>query len=255
MVIKFYEDNEYSRMMPGKKDSVSISKNIHVQKRLIKFNELYQQFKIKYPHQKIGFSKFCSLRPKWCVLINSAGKNAVDTLKMKHIYKDLMKLIVFSTENAECMLHRCEYCPGLNALQSFLDNEIQDMDKDEDIFFQQWQSTDRTTFDKLFRYHIAQQLSSLRWDYFDEELFNRYIRGSASQVTCYNCYNFGHISPNCPAHTNSPVTNNSPPNPSSNFINSMPPFRDVSAAIAKEVSRGHTSGHCVNLFLCYTALH
>ena len=46
-----------------------------------------------------------------------------------------MKLIVCSTENAECMLHRCEYCPSLNALQSFLDNELQDMNEDEDIFF------------------------------------------------------------------------------------------------------------------------
>ena len=31
----FYEDNEFSRQMPGSKDSVSIGKKIHVQKRLL----------------------------------------------------------------------------------------------------------------------------------------------------------------------------------------------------------------------------
>ena len=86
------------------------------------------------------------------------------------------------------------------------------------------------TFDKLFRYRIAQQPSSLRWDYFDEELFNRYIRGSAAQVVCFLCNTFGHISHNCPSRrltsgTNPPNFDNSPNNPSASIPNSMPPFR------------------------------
>ena len=34
-VIDFYCDDEYSRLMPGKKDFVSIAKNTHMQKRLL----------------------------------------------------------------------------------------------------------------------------------------------------------------------------------------------------------------------------
>ena len=65
--------------MPGIKDYVSVSKNVHKQKRLILCNlkELYATFCEKYPELKIGFSKFCSLRPKWCVPVSSKGTHSV----------------------------------------------------------------------------------------------------------------------------------------------------------------------------------
>ena len=37
-VESFYEDDEFIRQMPGKKDYVSIAENVHVQKRLILSN-------------------------------------------------------------------------------------------------------------------------------------------------------------------------------------------------------------------------
>ena len=66
LIVQFYEDDEYSRQMPGKKDYVSIAKNEHRQKRLILCNlhELYSAFKEKHPNVKVGFSKFAELRPK-----------------------------------------------------------------------------------------------------------------------------------------------------------------------------------------------
>ena len=56
--------------MPGKKDCVSVGKNQYRQKRLILCNlkEFYVAFKEKYPDVKISLSKFCSLRPKWCII-------------------------------------------------------------------------------------------------------------------------------------------------------------------------------------------
>ena len=68
--------------MPGKKDFVSVlsaSGRIHVQKRLILCNlkELYQHFKMKYPQQHIGFSKFAELRPKHCILAGASGTHSV----------------------------------------------------------------------------------------------------------------------------------------------------------------------------------
>ena len=54
-------------------------------------------------------------------------------------------MIVCSLENAECMLHRCKKCPGIEALKTFLVQEFMDHELEEDIVFKQWQSTDRTT--------------------------------------------------------------------------------------------------------------
>lgn len=71
----FYCDHDVSRMMPGRKDFVSVKENgitVHKQKQLVLHNlkELYAYFKDKYLDINIGFSKFCELRPKHCVLAN-----------------------------------------------------------------------------------------------------------------------------------------------------------------------------------------
>ena len=56
--LKFYQNEEYSRQHPGKKDCVSIGKDVHVSKRLIPCNlkELYTVLKDKHPNLKISFS-------------------------------------------------------------------------------------------------------------------------------------------------------------------------------------------------------
>ena len=75
----FEDDNTHARLMPGKKDFVSIKRNVHKQKRLLLCNlkELYAHFKEHNPDVSIGFSKFCSLRPKWCVTVESSGTHSV----------------------------------------------------------------------------------------------------------------------------------------------------------------------------------
>ena len=52
-----------------------INKNFATCKSLCNLQELYTAFKEKHTNVNIGFSKFCALKPKWCVL---AG------LKMNH---------------------------------------------------------------------------------------------------------------------------------------------------------------------------
>ena len=42
------------------------------------------------------------------------------------------------------MVHWCVNCPG-TTLKSFLDNEFSRYDSDEEFYFEQWQTTDRTT--------------------------------------------------------------------------------------------------------------
>ena len=78
LIEKFFEDDEYSRPMPGKKDCVSIGRNQYKQKHLLLCNlkELYTAFKEKHRDIKIGFSKFCSLRPKWCMIAGANGTHS-----------------------------------------------------------------------------------------------------------------------------------------------------------------------------------
>ena len=82
LVQNFYKSGQISRIMPGKKDCVSIKVNgtrISVQKRLLLGNlkEIYQQFKDQFPVEKIGFSRFAELRPKRCVLAGASGTHVV----------------------------------------------------------------------------------------------------------------------------------------------------------------------------------
>ena len=70
LVVGFYECDNSSRMMPGRKDFVSVKQvhgQVQIQKRLILYNlkELYRHFKDEYPSENIGFSKSKALCSCW----------------------------------------------------------------------------------------------------------------------------------------------------------------------------------------------
>lgn len=83
IVKAFYNDDENSRIMPGKQDFVSLKRDYesreHVQKRLVLCNlsELYARFKSEYPGVKIGLSKFSQLIPRNGVLAGASGTHTV----------------------------------------------------------------------------------------------------------------------------------------------------------------------------------
>ena len=79
LVLSMYDNDELSCQMPGKKDYLSIAKGVHKQKSLVLCNlrEMYAAFKEKYCNVKLGFSKFCKFRPKWCVLAGFSGTHSV----------------------------------------------------------------------------------------------------------------------------------------------------------------------------------
>lgn len=110
-------------------------KKVYMQKRFLLANlkEIYVSYKDRYPNDNIGFSKFCQLRPKWCVTVTSSGSHSVCVCQqhenMKLIvsalpetldYKDLLHKIVSSSENKECMMHLCDKCPGKDSLHDYL---------------------------------------------------------------------------------------------------------------------------------------
>lgn len=139
-VAKFYENDKHSRCMPGKKDFVSVlsaNGRIHVQKRLILCNlkELYQHFKMKYPQQHIGFSKFAELRPKHCILAGASGTHSVcvciihQNVKLMLLgakiqeldsalptYHRFLAKLVCNPPHPNCYLGDCKFCPGIESV-------------------------------------------------------------------------------------------------------------------------------------------
>ena len=81
--------------MLEKKDYVSVSKGVHKQnfatcKSFCYLQELYTTFKEKRPNVNIGFSKFCALRPKWCVL---AGSNMTHSVRFCSAHQNDVLLV------------------------------------------------------------------------------------------------------------------------------------------------------------------
>lgn len=162
-VFAFYEDNDSSRIAAGMKACTVMSvegEKVVKPKRLLLINvrELYIQFKENHPDIKIGFSKFCELRPPWCLTAGTKGihsvcvcemhqnvKFLVDALQNKDNYKKLLSIYVCDIENRKCMLHSCSNCPGVTALRKYLDDIFHDFDESDTILYKQWVQTDRKT--------------------------------------------------------------------------------------------------------------
>ena len=155
-----YEDDEFIRQMPGKKDYVSISKGVHKQKCLVlcDLREMYAAFKEKYPIVKLEFSKFCTFRPKWCVLagcscthslcVCSIHQNAIlliDAVNWDITYKDLILKIVCDSTRKECIMHQCESCPARAGLKQILDEQLSDVDSESEFHYNKWDTADRAS--------------------------------------------------------------------------------------------------------------
>ena len=119
---------------------------------------MFVAFKERNPGVKIGFSKFCTFRPKWCVVAGSPGTHLVcvctthqntillvDTLNWEVTYKDLVNKVVCDPSNHECIMHCGINCPGMNALHKFLEEQLSDIDPDFKFHYSQWQTTDRAS--------------------------------------------------------------------------------------------------------------
>ena len=202
-------------MMPGNKDIVSIKK--HVQKRLLllNLNELHVAFKKDYLNVKVSLSKFCTLKPKWCITTNASGthnvcvcknqqniKFLIDAIRWNKSYNDFMALIVCSLENAECMMHRCKLCPGIQALKSCLVQEFIDHVLEDDVVFKQWQSSDRTTL--LLQSFPVDEFNDFLWDSIDNltthsciaKTKSRYLKNCKGNLNQNECLILGDFAEN-----------------------------------------------------------
>ena len=132
-----------------------IIKNFATIKSLCNLQELFTAFREKHPNVNIEFLKFCTFRPKWCVLagsemthfvcICSAHQNVVvlvDAMDWDLTCKDLIKKIVCNSETNKCNMHWCESCPGTSTLKEFLDQKLNEHEDDEKFNYCQWNTMD-----------------------------------------------------------------------------------------------------------------
>lgn len=170
-IMKFFEMEDNSRIMPSMKDTVSMvieNKKIKVQKRLLLFNlkELFVLYKESHPENPVSFSIFCKLRPKNCILLGQSGTHStcvcvthqnvklmLQAINLKDLtqsgtklcdYKDCIKMIVCKDATDECYLEKCNKCPGTEKLRQYLD-EILVKACIEEIKYALWTDTDRST--------------------------------------------------------------------------------------------------------------
>ena len=155
-VQEFYCQDSISRQAPGCRDFVIIKENgkkSKLQKKHLMWSlkETFGLFQKENPHVQIGFSKFCSLRPK-NVLLQAAMPRQVclcqyhDNVKLlcdclsKEIESfpsysgTFVDLFVCDSTKEECMMNKCNKCPA------WLDTVKKDAPLDEVVQWQQWES-------------------------------------------------------------------------------------------------------------------
>lgn len=171
-VKQFYVNDSNSRIMSGKKEVVSLKsdgKKTIEQKRLVLYNlkELHAKYKEENIDHPVGFSKFCQLRPKYCVLAGACGTHSVcvcvthqncklmlDAINVAYLtknleepikdYKDCLKAIMCQKPKPECHLNNCVSCPGTDKLYNLFTRLLDEAEVTE-VLFSVWESTDRAT--------------------------------------------------------------------------------------------------------------
>lgn len=153
LIESFFTQDCISQPCPGKNDFVTVlldNEKVRIQKRLLlmNLNEAHCQFKLQYPDEPVGFSKFASLRPKQCITALETGgthytcvccyhqnvKLVFETLNKYfelESYRDLFDKYLCAEKSEKCYLNECNDCPGTIAVMDFvrqiMDHHVQTM--------------------------------------------------------------------------------------------------------------------------------
>lgn len=137
----FYTNDENSRIMPGKKDVVSVRTDKDrclMQKRLLLLDlrVLYHTYKESHPDFPVSFSKFAQFRPKHCILAGASGTHSVcvctihqdcklmlDAINIRQLtehlenlisdYKGCLQQIKCKNPSVNCFLGECDKCSDI----------------------------------------------------------------------------------------------------------------------------------------------
>ncbi|XP_065085075.1 uncharacterized protein LOC135707233 [Ochlerotatus camptorhynchus] len=164
-VVKFYEDDDISRVMPGQRDYVSVvtgGVRQVIQKRLLTMSlkETYLHFAETHKDINISFSSFAALRPKNCKLLSKSGSHNVcvctihenvnlmlNSLKKDRILCDrtiYMEQLLCDLQSRTdfCHLRTCMNCYDTSLSETKL-LEILEEKQILEVSFEQWTTTDR----------------------------------------------------------------------------------------------------------------
>ncbi len=99
-------------------------------------------------------------RVAWCITVGAKGMHSVcvceyhqnvklllDSLpRAKLDHKSLMTKLVCDVNERNCMLYRCEKCPGSDSLREHLKSVFSErsIEEDDELTFKQWTHTDGT---------------------------------------------------------------------------------------------------------------
>lgn len=126
-IISFLEEDEHSRMAPGKKDYIT-RKKIKKQKRVLNDSliNLHEKFTSKY-NSSISYSTFCSHKPFWIVMPKVTDRDTCKCVvcnNMEHIVSklhslkvidnrspgDMLKSFLCSSSRESCLFRTCYDC-------------------------------------------------------------------------------------------------------------------------------------------------
>lgn len=216
----FYQDEQVSRILPGKKDYKSVrsksGERVQHQKYLLLGNlkELHQKWR-QDGNPDVGFSTFAALRPPWCILAGAQGTHSIcvcthhqnpklmiAALQLSEItYGDLMEMTVCSQESEECMMRRCKKCPGKDSLITHL-SSLEELEVLEEIEYKQWVSTDKTTLVTItqqvedFIGNLASKTVDLTRHHFTAKAQNTYLKDLKQAIKADECILIGDFAEN-----------------------------------------------------------
>ncbi|CAF3132105.1 unnamed protein product [Rotaria sp. Silwood2] len=161
-VIQFYQLDEISSVATGKKDFVIIDtpdgSKVKVQKRhlVMTVQEVFEQFKLQYPNEKIGSTSFNLLRPKHVLPMSNIPQNVClckhhaniglllrslsSILKAPKTTVSFREALVCDSNNEKCISSTCEKCGELKNFDKLF--EYDDEIGGKDLVYHQWETFD-----------------------------------------------------------------------------------------------------------------
>ncbi|CAF1634945.1 unnamed protein product [Rotaria magnacalcarata] len=159
-VVKFYQLNEISSTAPGKKDVVIIRSTdgtkAKIQKRylVMTVREVYEQFKLMYPNEKIGSTSFSLLRPKHVLPMADIPQNVclckyhtnIDLLltalsrilNTPNLTSHFREAVVCDSNDEKCMSSKCNQCGNLEKFDDLY--QCDDEQGGESLSYFQWET-------------------------------------------------------------------------------------------------------------------
>ena len=60
-------------------------------------------------------------------------KLLLSSVNLHKDYHEFLELIVCNRNSKDCIMHRCESCPGVNAVKNFIEGELMKADNDGQV--------------------------------------------------------------------------------------------------------------------------